>query len=97
MPEKSFQPNGRRRTGIELFMQSQSQLVENYISLLHHGVDKIEKDNPNFLYDRVNVLLCEDDLIEMDESDPNRIKNFAELASAEFHENGTKIMRAHFY
>jgi len=88
--------NGRKRL-IELFMQSQSQLVENYISLLHHGVDKIEKDNPNFLYDRVNVLLCEDDLIEMDESDLNRIKNFAELAFAEFHENGTKIMRAHFY
>lgn len=88
--------NGRKRL-IELFMQSQSQLVENYISLLHHGVDKTEKDSPNFLYDRVNVLLCEDDLIEMDESDPDRIKNFAELASAEFHENGTKIMRTHFY
>jgi len=88
--------NGRKRL-IELFMQSQSQLVENYISLLHHGVDKIEKDNPNFSYDRVNVLLCEDDLIEMDESNQDRIKNFAELASAEFHENGTKIMRTHFY
>lgn len=87
--------NGRKRL-IELFMQSQSQLVENYISLLHHGVDKIEKDNPNFLYDRVNVLLCEDDLIEIDESDPDRIKNFAELASAEFYERGGQIMKNHF-
>lgn len=88
--------NGRKRL-IELFMQSQSQLVENYINLLHHGVDKTEKDNPNFLYDRVNVLLCEDDLIEMDESDPDRIKNFAELASAEFYERGRQIVKNHFY
>lgn len=88
--------NGRKRL-IELFMQSQSQLVENYISLILHGVDRIEKDNPNFLYYRVNVLLCEDDLIEMDESDSDRIKNFAELASAEFYENGRKILENYFY
>lgn len=87
--------NGRKRL-IELFMQSQSQLVENYVSLLHHGVDKTEKENPNFLYDRVNVLLCEDDLIEMDESDSERIKNFAELASTEFYEKGRQIMENHF-
>lgn len=88
--------NGRKRL-IELFMQSQSQLVENYVSLLYQGIDKTETENPNFVYDRINVLLCEDDLIEMDESDSNRIKNFAELAKAEFYENGTKIMAKHFY
>lgn len=88
--------NGRKRL-IELFMQSQSQLVENYIDLLHHGVDKTEIDNPNFVYDRVNVVLCEDDLIEMDESNSERIKNFAELASAEFFEKGRQIMGNHFY
>jgi patatin-like phospholipase/acyl hydrolase len=88
--------NGRKRL-IELFMQSQSQLVENYISLLYQGIDKTEKDNPNFVYDRVNVLLCEDDLIEMDESDSERIKSFAELALAEFHEKGTNVLKNHFY
>lgn len=88
--------NDRKRL-IELFMQSQSQLVENYISLLHKGIDKTEQDNPNFVYDRVNILLCEDDLIEMDESDSNRIKNFAELAMAEYHERGSGVMKNHFY
>ncbi|RNL88538.1 patatin [Sinomicrobium pectinilyticum] len=87
----------KRKRLIELFMQSQSQLVENYISLLFQGIDKTEKDNPNFIYDRVNVLLCEDDFIEMDEKNPVRIKNFAELAMAEFHEHGNHIMKNHFY
>ncbi len=88
--------DGRKRL-IDLFMQSQSQLVENYIGLLYQGIDKTEKDNPNFIYDRVNVLLCEDDLIEMDEKDSDRIKSFAELAMVEFHENGNHIMEKHFY
>mgnify|MGYP006139073575 CR=1 FL=1 len=86
----------KRKRLIELFMQSQSQLIENYISLLYQGIDKSESDNPNFIYDRVNILLSEDDLIEMDESDEKRIKSFAELALAEFHENGTKILKNHF-
>jgi patatin-like phospholipase/acyl hydrolase len=88
--------NDRKRL-IELFMQSQSQLVENYISLLYQGIDKTEQDNPNFVYDRVNVSLCEDDLIEMDESDSDRIKNFAELAMAQYHENSNSILKNHFY
>lgn len=86
-----------RKRLIELFMQSQSQLVENYISLMYQGIDKTEKENPNFVYDRVNVLLCEDDLIEMDECDSNRIKNFAELALAQFHEYGNDVIKNHFY
>ena len=86
-----------RKRLIELFMQSQSQLVENYISLLYQGIDKTEKDNPNFVYDRINVSLCEDDLIEMDESDSNRIKNFAELALSEFTETASTILKKHFY
>lgn len=88
---------GGRKRLIELFMQSQSQLVENYVSLLYQGIDKTERDNPNFVYNRVNVTLCEDDLIEMDESDSNRIKNFAELASAIFHEEASQILKTHFY
>jgi len=88
--------NGRKRL-IDLFMQSQSQLVENYISLLYQGIDKTESSNPNFIYDRVNVNLSEDNLIEMDEKDPKKIKTFAELALAEFHENSNKILSKHFY
>lgn len=88
--------NNRKRL-IELFMQSQSQLVANYISLLYQGIDKSEKDNPNFVYDRVDVLLNEDNNIEMDEYNKTKIKNFAELASIEFQHNRTTILKNHFY
>lgn len=88
---------GKKKRLIELFMQGQSQLVANYISLLYQGIDKSEKENPNFIYDRIDVLLNEDNNIEMDECDVFKIKNFAELASIEFQHNRTLILRNHFY
>lgn len=88
--------NNRKRL-IELFMQSQSQLVSNYISLLYQGMNKSEKDNPNFVYDRIDVLLNENNSIEMDESNVTKIRNFAELASIEFQDNRTSILKKHFY
>lgn len=87
----------KRKRLIELFMQSQSQLVNNFMSLLYQGIDKVESDNPNFVYDRVDVSLNEDNIIEMDESNSKKIKNFAELAMAEFHEYGSKVLKNHFY
>src|SRR5690554_6248895 len=87
----------KRKRLIELFMQSQSQLVANYISLLYQGIDKSEKENPNFVYDRIDVQLSEDNFIDMDESDTVKIKNFAELASIEFQHNRSSIIKKHFY
>ncbi|ALJ04883.1 patatin [Pseudalgibacter alginicilyticus] len=87
----------KRQRLIDLFMQSQSQLVANYISLLYQGIDKREKDNPNFVYDRIDVQLNEDNFIDMDESDTAKIKNFAELASIEFQHNRSLIIKKHFY
>lgn len=87
----------KRKRLIELFMQSQSQLVANYISLLYQGIDKSEKDNPNFIYDRIDVFLNEDNNIEMDECNKTKIKNFAELASIEFQHNRTSVLKKHFY
>lgn len=87
----------KRKRLIDLFMQSQSQLVANYISLLYQGIDKSERDNPNFVYDRIDVELNEDSNIEMDESDIAKIKNFAELASIEFQHNRSSILKNHFY
>jgi patatin-like phospholipase/acyl hydrolase len=86
--------NSRKRL-IELFMQSQSQLVANYISLLHKGIDKGETEN--FVYDRIDTALNEDSDIEMDESNVKLIKNFAELAAIEFQYNGNNILKDHFY
>jgi patatin-like phospholipase/acyl hydrolase len=88
--------NGKKRL-IDMFMQSQSQLVENYVSLLYQGIDKTERENPNFVYDRVNVKLNENNHIEMDEKRYKKIKSFAELAMSEFHENSNKILNKHFY
>ncbi|MGO3719345.1 MAG: CBASS cGAMP-activated phospholipase [Mesonia hippocampi] len=87
----------KRQRLIDLFMQSQSQLVANYISLLYQGIDKEEKENPNFVYDRIDVQLNEDNFIDMDESDSTKIKNFAELASIEFQHNRSSILKKHFY
>lgn len=87
----------KRQRLIDLFMQSQSQLVANYISLLYQGIDKSESDNPNFVYDRIEVHLNEDNYIDMDESDTAKIKNFAELASIEYQHKRTSILKKHFY
>lgn len=87
----------KRQRLIDLFMQSQSQLVANYISLLYQGIDKREKDNANFVYDRIDVQLNEDNFIDMDESDTTKIKNFAELASIEYQHKRSSIIRKHFY
>lgn len=86
--------NSRKRL-IELFMQSQSQLVANYVSLLHKGIDKGEGEN--FVYDRIDTALNEDSDMEMDESNVKLIKNFAELAAIEFQYSSNNILKNHFY
>jgi hypothetical protein len=88
--------NNRKRL-IELFMQSQSQLVSNYLSLLQLGIDKEDSDNPKFIYNRIDVELNENNSIEMDESNSVLIKNFAELAAIEFQYSSSKILSKHFY
>lgn len=88
---------GSRKRLIELFMQSQSQLVHNYMTLLVNGIDKTERENPNFVYDRIEKELTDDNVMEMDETNPVKIFNYAELASSYYHENRSYIMRRHFY
>lgn len=85
----------KRKRLIELFMQSQSQLVANYISLLHKGIDR--REDENFIYDRIDVKLTEGSQLEMDECDKNLISNFAELAAIEFQYKRADILKRHFY
>ena len=85
----------KRKRLIELFMQSQSQLVANYISLLHKGIDR--REDENFIYDRIDVELTEGSQLEMDECDKNLISNFAELAAIEYQYKRTDILKRHFY
>lgn len=88
---------GGKKRLIDLFMQSQSQLVDNYVSLLVNGIDKTEEKNPNFIYDRIDVKLTDDNFIEMDETNSSKLKNYSELASIEYQYNSSNILKRHFY
>jgi len=85
----------KRKRLIELFMQSQSQLVANYISLLHKGIDR--REDENFIYDRIDVELTDGSQLEMDECNKKLISNFAELAAIEYQYKRTDILKRHFY
>lgn len=75
---------------IDLFMQGQSQQVQNLISLLHKGIDKSESEN--FKYLRIDTELNESSNIEMDETDIEKLKKLAEKATIEFQNNATNIL-----
>lgn len=84
--------DGKKRL-IDIFMQGQSQQVQNLISLMKNGIDKRETDN--FTYIRIDTQLDESCNIEMDESDKERLKKLAEKATIEFQNNATNII-THF-
>ena len=77
---------------IDLFMQGQSQQVQNLISLLQNGIDGEKRGNPVFMYQRIETELDETLKIELDETDPNKLKKLAEKAASEFQNHGTKII-----
>jgi uncharacterized protein len=84
---------GKQRI-IDLFSQGQSQLSQNLISLLQHGIDRAEKDN--FLYTRIDTELDETCMIEMDERDPAKLKKLAEKATHAFQNEGAHILNDFF-
>ncbi|MEP2025433.1 MAG: CBASS cGAMP-activated phospholipase [Reichenbachiella sp.] len=77
---------------IDLFMQAQSQLVENQISLIQNGIDKKHKDNPRFKYIRINTELSGSLKIALDETNPDKLKKLGEKAAFEFGNNGSRIV-----
>lgn len=79
---------------IDLFMQAQSQQVENLVSLLHKGIGRTEPDN--FIYSRINTELDETSSIELDETNIDKLKRLSERASREFQVNGNAILNKHF-
>ncbi len=81
--------DGKKRM-IEIFMQGQTQQVQNLISLLKNGIDRREPDN--FTYIRIDTQLDESCKIEMDETDKVKIKKLAEKATIEFQNNATGIL-----
>ena len=82
--------NLRRRRIIDLFMQGQSQLTDNLISLLHKGIDRVEEEN--FKYMRINTLFESGTEINLDETDPIKLKALSEKAGAEFQNHGNHVI-----
>jgi patatin-like phospholipase/acyl hydrolase len=84
--------NHNRKRIIDLFMQAQSQQVENLVELLQNGIDKEKKETPNFIYQRINTQLDKTLMIELDDTDMDKLKRLAQKASYQFHEHASNII-----
>ncbi len=82
---------GDKKRLIEVFMQGQSQQVQNLISLLKNGIDKREPDN--FTYMRVDTELDETCSIDLDETDQKKLNKLAEKATIEFQNHASNIIK----
>lgn len=89
----SYWINFRKKRLIDLFMQAQSQQVENLVSVMQNGIDKEKKGNPNFIYTRIDVQLDQTLNIEMDDTDNEKLKALAQKATYKFHEDATTIIK----
>lgn len=83
--------NGDKKRLIEVFMQGQSQQVQNLISILKNGIDKRETDN--FQYMRIDTELDETCGIELDETDKGKLQKLSEKATIEFQNNATNVIK----
>lgn len=85
-----------RKRLIELFMQGQSQLVQNLISLIQNGIDREEGHKPNFAYKRIDTELDETCVIELDETNKQKLEKLKEKAHVAFQNNGNEILNTFF-
>jgi patatin-like phospholipase/acyl hydrolase len=74
---------------INLFMQSQSQLTHNSISVL-------SKFNTNFLYKRIDLDFDQNFNVEMDETNPTKLKKLAEKSARIFQYEGKEVLNSFF-
>lgn len=85
-----------RKRLIELFMQGQSQLVQNLVSILQSGIDKEQQHQPNFAYKRIDTELDETCIIELDETDKKKLITLKEKAHLAFQNNGNEVINTFF-
>lgn len=78
---------------IDLFMQGQSQQVQNLISLIQNGIDGEKRDNPNFIYQRIETELDDTLKVELDEVDIDKLNKLSEKATSEFQNHATNILK----
>ena len=81
---------------IDLYAQGQSQNVENMVNLMCYGICEEHKDNPTFIYRRINKLLDNSMAIKMDETNSDKLKRLSELAHLEFTNQAADIMNIFF-
>jgi hypothetical protein len=79
---------------MELFMQGQSQQVQNLISLLQNGIDK--QGTENFIYKRIDTELDDTCFVELDETDRIRLEKLGEKAQHEFQNHANSIIEQFF-
>jgi patatin-like phospholipase/acyl hydrolase len=79
---------------IDLFMQGQSQQVENLISLLHKGIGRQESDN--FTYKRITTELDKSCLVQLDDHSERKLANLSEKAMQAFQITSHEILESFF-
>lgn len=78
---------------IDLFMQGQSQIVENIITLMQNGIDKERVNNPSFIYKRINTELNDTLNIQMDETNSSKLEKLSERGSFEFSNHANEMIQ----
>lgn len=91
----SYWINPKRKRIIDLFMQAQSQQVEHLVQLMQLGIDKENQQSPNFIYHRINADLNDTMKLEMDETNPEKLKSLAQKANYQFHEHCSIIVKTY--
>lgn len=86
--------NKGRKPLIDLFMQGQSQQVQNLISLMQKGIGGLVPER--FVYQRINTELDENCKIDLDETDKFKLDKLREKAVREFQLNGHKTLTTFF-
>lgn len=84
----------KRRPLIELFMQGQSQQVENLISLLRQGIGKGEPEA--FIYERIDTELDDSCKIEMDATSTDKLNVLTEKAHVAFQNHSARVLKNFF-
>lgn len=74
---------------IELFMQSQSQIVHNSISVLNNF-------NSDFNYNRIDLQFDDSFKVAMDEKDASKLEILAEKASREYQKKSNDVLDTYF-
>lgn len=85
---------GGKKRLIELFMQGQTQQVQNIVGLMQNGIDKQEA--PNFVYNRIDTELDADCNIDLDETKKFKLDKLAEKATREFQKHASSIIGNYF-